>query len=139
MVYRADRGHDPGYTETLTMSATPHLTNGAPDGTEAISGLQSLSRTYVSDGGQVTRQDDYFNLAGLTYSTALYIGTAGTNYYSTTVGYDARGHRRLPRPGVEISGRARRAQWAFDWYNWAEGTAHRHDQDEPPAHRGGSS
>ena len=33
-----------GYTETLTMSATPHLTGGVPDGTEAISGVQSLSR-----------------------------------------------------------------------------------------------
>jgi RHS repeat-associated protein len=99
VVYREDRGHDPSYTETLTMSATPHLTNGVPDGTEAISGLQTLARTYISDGGQVTRTDAYFNLAGLTYSTALYIGTAGTNYYSTTYGYDERGRRnRVQRP-----------------------------------------
>ena len=35
--------HDPsGYDETLTMTATPHLTNGVPDGTEAIGGLQTL-------------------------------------------------------------------------------------------------
>ena len=35
--------HDPsGYDETLTMTAAPHLTNGVPDGTEAIGGLQTL-------------------------------------------------------------------------------------------------
>jgi hypothetical protein len=47
--------HDPvyGYEETFTMSAAPHLTNGAPDGTEAISGLQTLSRDYVNAAGQV--------------------------------------------------------------------------------------
>ena len=28
------------------MTAAPHVTNGAPDGTEAISGLQTLSRDY---------------------------------------------------------------------------------------------
>jgi hypothetical protein len=31
------------YTETFTMWATPYLTNGALDGTEAISGLQTLT------------------------------------------------------------------------------------------------
>src|SRR5262249_34915665 len=36
-VYREDRPG--GYTEQLTMSAAPHLTGGAPDGTEAISNL----------------------------------------------------------------------------------------------------
>ena len=44
------------YTETLTMSATPHLTSGVPDGTEAIGDVQTLSRTYTNGGGQVTRR-----------------------------------------------------------------------------------
>ena len=35
------------------MSATPHVTNGQPDGTEAISDVQTLSRTYINSGGQV--------------------------------------------------------------------------------------
>jgi len=32
-VTREDRSHDPSYSETLTRSATPHVTNGQPDGT----------------------------------------------------------------------------------------------------------
>src|SRR5262249_13156664 len=88
-LYREDR---PGsYLETLTMSATPHLTNGAPDGTEAISNLQTLSRDYSNAAGQVVRKDRYFNLSGVTYSTAANIGTLNTNYYEETLGYDARG------------------------------------------------
>src|SRR5271167_107118 len=58
------------YGETLTMSATPHLTGGVPDGTEAISSIQTLTRTYVNIAGQAIRKDDYFNLSGVTYSTA---------------------------------------------------------------------
>ena len=59
-VIREDR---PGsYIETLTMSATPHVTGGVPDGTEAVSGVQTLSRTYTNAAGQVVRTDDYFNL-----------------------------------------------------------------------------
>ena len=37
---REDR--DAGYTEVLTMSATPSLTSDEPNDTEAISGLQTL-------------------------------------------------------------------------------------------------
>jgi RHS repeat-associated protein len=88
-VYREDR---PGsYLETLTMSATPHLTNGVPDGTEPISNLQTLARRYTNSAGQFVRADAYFNLTGVTYSTAKYIGTAGTNYYTTLYDYDVRG------------------------------------------------
>jgi hypothetical protein len=28
------------------------------------------------------------------------------------------------------------AEWAFDGYNWAEGTIHRHGQDSPPGFQG---
>jgi hypothetical protein len=87
-VYRQDRSHDPSYTETFTMSATPHVTNGQPDGAEAYAFLQSLSRTITSRGGQVIEQDAYFNLGGVPYSTSTYLGTAGTNYYATQYTYD---------------------------------------------------
>jgi RHS repeat-associated protein len=83
------------YRETLTMSAAPHLTNGVPDGTEPISGLQTLERDYTNAAGQMVRRDQYFNLSGLTYSTAPYIGAQNTNYYTTQYSYDHRG--RLER------------------------------------------
>jgi YD repeat-containing protein len=80
------------YIETLNMTATPHLTSGVPDGTESISGVQTLSRNYANNGGQLVESDACFNLSGVTYSTSTYIGTAGTNYYATIYGYDGRGH-----------------------------------------------
>jgi len=68
------------YSETLTMSATPHLTSGVPDGSEAISGLQSLSRDYLSAGGQDVRSDAYFNLSscleGFHAISRLYLNSA---------------------------------------------------------------
>jgi RHS repeat-associated protein len=93
-VYREDR---PGsYSETLTMSAAPTVDpNGRPTGSEGIADLESLSRTYVSAGGQVSHVDDYFNLSGLTYSVAADVGTQGVHYYRTVFGYDDRG--RLDR------------------------------------------
>jgi hypothetical protein len=88
-VYREDR---PGsYEEKLTMSATPHLTNGKPDGTEAIASLQTLSRDYTNAAGQFTIRDVYFKLAGVSYSTSQYIGTQNVNYYRTLIDYDSRG------------------------------------------------
>ncbi len=94
--YREDRGTAPGvvgapYLESLTMSPTPHTTGGVPDGTEAISGLQTLSRQYINLGRQVLRADAYFNLS-LTWSTAPYIGTQNTNFYTTVYGYDEHGN-----------------------------------------------
>jgi hypothetical protein len=85
--YREDRAGS--YVETLTMSAAPHVTGGVPDGTESIGKIQSLTRTYVSNGGQVVSRDDYFNLSGLTWSTATHIGTLNTNYYEPSFAYDS--------------------------------------------------
>jgi RHS repeat-associated protein len=91
--YREDR---PGsYFETLTMTATPHLTGGVPDGSEAVANLQTLSRQYSNAAGQVVSADAYFNLSGVTYSTAANLGTEGINYYRTRQDYDDRG--RLDR------------------------------------------
>lgn len=91
-VTRYDR---PGsYYETLTMSAAPDVDiSGRPTGTEAISDLQTLSRTFISAGGQVTDSLAYFALTGLTYTTSRSLGTAGTNFYDTTYGYDDRGRQ----------------------------------------------
>jgi RHS repeat-associated protein len=81
-----------GYSETLTMSATPTVSSGRPTGAESIGSLQSLSRGYLNAGGQVIYTDDYFYLGGLTYSTSTTLGTSGTNFYRTTFGYDADGN-----------------------------------------------
>ena len=92
-VYREDRAGS--YTESLTMSATPHLTSGRPDGTESIGSFQTLSRSYTNNAGQVVNEDSYFDLSGLTYSTSTSLGTEGTNFYRTELSYDDRG--RLER------------------------------------------
>src|SRR5579884_171937 len=72
------------------MTATPHLTNGAPDGSEAISNLVSLTRDYVNAAGQLTSEDAYNYLSGLAYSTGT-MGTVNVNYYQTNYGYDSAG------------------------------------------------
>jgi RHS repeat-associated protein len=88
-VVRDDRAN--GYTETLTMSAAPSVTEGRPTGTESISSLQSLSRSYRNEASQTTHSDAYFNLSGLTYSTSTSLGTSGTHFYRTEYAYDTRG------------------------------------------------
>src|SRR5262249_40548776 len=85
------RRHLDSYVEVLTMAATPAVSNGRPTGTEAIGSLQTLARQYVNDQGQVYRTDSYFKLAGLTYATAAFLGSQGTNYTSPYTGYDAKG------------------------------------------------
>ena len=101
-VSREDRGHSPSYSETFTMAVSPGVTNGRPDGSEAVGNLQTLSRRFTSAGGQAVETDQYFNLAGLVYATDAYLGTAGQvqpdgsvtgNYWATTYGYDARGRQ----------------------------------------------
>ena len=89
VVARADWGR--GYTENLTMSAGPVVSGGRPTGTEAVSGVRSLSRAYTNPAGQVTHTDAYFNLTGLTYTSAAALGFPNTHYYRTKYGYDAAG------------------------------------------------
>lgn len=88
-VVREDRAN--GYTETFTMSATPSVSGNRPTGVESIANLESLSRSYRNKAGQVTHSDMYFNLTGVTYSTAANIGTLNTNYYRTTTDYGKQG------------------------------------------------
>jgi RHS repeat-associated protein len=80
-----------GYTETLTMTATPAVSGGVPTGTESIADIQSMSRSYTNDAGQVIEEEDYFNLSGLTYSSGA-MGTSGVNYYATLYAYDSDGN-----------------------------------------------
>ena len=59
------------------MSATPHLTGGVPDGTEAISSVQTLSRElHQRRRPGRARATTTSTCAGVTYSTATYIGTS---------------------------------------------------------------
>jgi YD repeat-containing protein len=90
-LHRQDRAG--GYTETLTFSGAPHLTGGLPDRSESVTGLESLRRDYDDATGQHVRSDAYFNLNDLSYSTGLYPGVDGTNYYTTAYAYDARGRQ----------------------------------------------
>jgi len=110
-VTRRDRAN--GYTETLTMSAAPAVSGGVPTGAEAISGVQSLTRSYTNAAGQVIETDVYdnlsglvyssataqgsytdvyYNLSGVTYWTSAALGTAGVNYDRTQYQYDADGN-----------------------------------------------
>ncbi len=81
-------------------------TTGAPLGTEAISSVQSLSRSLMNAAGQVIETDNYYDLttnrstsAAWTYSTTAQIGKAwnhaspstAANYYATTSQYSHRG------------------------------------------------
>jgi RHS repeat-associated protein len=94
-VTREDRQHNPSYTETLTMAAPPHLSGGQPDGTEPISQVRTLTRTFTSPGGQTIYQDAYVDLTGFLYSTMPTLGVQGVNYYRTLYDQDSRG--RLKR------------------------------------------
>ena len=81
------------YTETLTMSAAPAIAVGKPTGTESVSNIESLSRTYRNAASQITHRDDYFNLDGLTYSVDGNLGTEGVHFYRTRYQYN---HQGLP-------------------------------------------
>ena len=91
------------YIETFNMTATPATEDGAPNGTETISGLTSLSRSILNDAGQVIESDAYFHLDGLSYSTDTLLDGASddTDYYKTSYSYDASG--LLDRASAPIS------------------------------------
>jgi len=82
-----------GYYETLTMTATPSLTSDRPNGSEAIANLETLTRSHTNEAWQVKEVDAYFALAGLSYTTAVSLGTENTHFYRTRYVYDERGRR----------------------------------------------
>ncbi len=79
------------YRERLTMDAAPAIAGGEPTGTEAISGLWSVEREHLDNGGRVVNRDTYIDLAGLSYTTAASLGTLNTHFYRTGYFYDKRG------------------------------------------------
>ena len=102
IVTRFDRAG--GYSETLTMSATPATSGGTPTGTEAISGVESLSREHYNEAWQKVASDEYFDLSGLSYTTLASLGTEGTHYYRTAYAYDDLGDlRRVEDPTGTIT------------------------------------
>ena len=108
-VYPAAGTSDPVYTETLTTSATPSRSGSSgsyvPNGGEAVDGsnIQSLSRDYQNESGQVVTSDRYFSLSGLTGYDVFqmrdpYLGSKSNdsstgNFHRTTYGYDDRGRQ----------------------------------------------
>jgi|GEM_PF-268111 len=88
-VVRQDRAGS--YVETFAMSNAPALSGGLPTGTESVGSLESLQRTYTNDGGQIVETRSYFNLDGLTYSTAPDLGTEGVHYHATRYAYNEDG------------------------------------------------
>jgi RHS repeat-associated protein len=100
IVQRHDRTRN--YVEVLTMSATPATSGGKPTGTEAIGGIQSLSRQVMNDAGQTVYSDQYFDLTSVTYSqSSVTLGTSGTNFYRAEQAYDKQG---LPTRTVSPTG-----------------------------------
>ena len=92
-----------GTVDTFTISAAPHVTDGLPDGTEAATDLQSLTRTLLDAAGQAVATDSYFSLTGLTLTdsvtssipypiNAIGPGTSGTNFNTATYAYDIDGN-----------------------------------------------
>jgi RHS repeat-associated protein len=103
----AAAGQQTLYDETLTSSATPHLTNGVPDGSESLasSNVQTVSRSLTNGAGQVIESDAYFSLGGTTFSSATAkLGSSSNNsssgnYSATVYGYDAAGRQnRVQEP-----------------------------------------
>ena len=84
-VWRDDRAR--GYSESLSMSATPALIGGRPTGAEAVSGVQSLSRTKRNTAGQAVEADSYFSLSGVAYSASATLGVEGVNYDAVRTAY----------------------------------------------------
>ena len=115
---REDWAH--GYTETLTYTWTgsgglPVDGSGVPTGAEDITTsnahIQSLSRDYTNDAGQVVRSDRYFNLSGVTYSTtilsvrSIQITTPQPMNTTLAAGSTARSRRPAPSAGWCMMGR----------------------------------
>lgn len=93
-VLREDRARN--YRERLTMTVTPAAatpTGGVnrPTGAEGIANVQTLERTFLDANYRPEFSLTYTSFADLTYSPESNLGTLGTHYLRSQVGYDARG------------------------------------------------
>ncbi|SRR6266851_4573976 len=78
---------------------------------------------------------------------ALILPHKGPNEYQVAKRKKSRSEDwiRSQHPGDSLSGVIEkgnwryRGKWAFDGYNWSEGSVHQHGQDMPPAPHGGNS
>lgn len=81
-------------TNGSLLNLTGNGTTGSPQYT-----LQSLSRTLTNTAGQTMESDAYVSITNATYLAtsvnSAYSGTAGTNYYATTYGYDQDGRQNM--------------------------------------------
>jgi hypothetical protein len=90
---------NPVFEETLTASTSPQIdANRQPTGGETIliGDIQSWSRQYTNNAGQVVRTDTYFNKTGIAQFTPapyLPVNNPGqsANYYTSYTDYDSRG------------------------------------------------
>jgi uncharacterized delta-60 repeat protein/RHS repeat-associated protein len=80
-----------GYSENFTMAATPAYDGGtgAPTGTEPVSNILSLSRSYANAAGQVTQEDRYFDF---TFSTSSISSLSQTGGVATATTGSAHGY-----------------------------------------------
>ncbi len=98
-VWPAAGSGSPLFEETLTASTPPAIDgNRQPTGGEPITigDIQSWSRQYTDNAGQVVRTDAYVNKTGIAaFSAAPYLPTnnpgTSTNYYTSYTDYDSRG------------------------------------------------
>jgi RHS repeat-associated protein len=93
-VYREDRSGN--YTETLSFvwndaSGLPVDGQGRPSGAESLTDaravIKSLSRSLLNSAGQLVQTREYYDLTGVSYSTARNLGTEGVNYRETETVY----------------------------------------------------
>ena len=110
-IFRNDRSR--GYAEQLSTSVDPAVDGGVPTGSEPITSLESLNRVQYNLAWQAVAADNYFDLGGLSYSTAAtQLGTEEVNFYRTSFGYDTRGRKNRV---VDASGTINRT--VFDGLN----------------------
>src|SRR5215213_8376864 len=65
----------------------PSVSSGRPTGAEAISNVQSLSRTHVNAAGQVIRSDRYASIPSYSVDAEI----PGAQFYRSETSYDVRG------------------------------------------------
>jgi RHS repeat-associated protein len=91
-VMRDDWAH--GYVDSYSYAYSPATGITVPHGNDSTGTLTAFTRDITNTSAQVTEEDRYFNLSGVSYSTSTaHPGTLNTNYYATFFAYDAGGNQ----------------------------------------------